>query len=200
MVTSKTNNVGDWANHELSFLIPVKWERWTRAAIGRLKGWAWYRRTISWMSTTAAVSRTEVLGIPTLRAEFVRPQSVWLQEGEADLGAKQTLLRVDAEVFTALYAGQQAAMHPLIEVSARDFAGIGEPDSRATPAEWARLLRLELESKKPPGKNARREFRIARALALDLLGNPSLIAADQTDDQVSREANLMIACPSHCTR
>ena len=86
---------------------------------------------------------------------------------------------MDAEVYTALHAGQSATTYPLIEISARDFAGIGEPDSRANPAEWAEILRSELDSKKDTKRGFWRQCRIARALALELLGNPSVTAADR---------------------
>jgi hypothetical protein len=179
-VTSKTNNIGDWAKYELSFLIPVKWERWkpeTRQwnleGVGVVPAFTFVDGTI------AAISRTEVLGIPTLHARFVRPSSVWLEAGTDDLDAKQTVLRVDAEVYAALHAGQSATTYPLVEISERDFAGIGEPGSRADPAEWARVLRSERDSKRDTKAEHPRDFAIARALALELLGNPSLTAPDR---------------------
>ncbi len=185
-VTSRTNNVGDWANYELSFLIPVKWQyekepntnNWVVEGVGLVPA------CIFVDTTTAAVSRTEVLGIPTLRAEFVKPQSVWLQEGETDLSAKQTLLRVETEVFTALRAGQQAAMYPLVEISERDFAGIGEPTSLVNPEDWANILTGELNGKNTVKRERWMDLKIARALALELLGNRSLTAIDPTDDRM----------------
>ena len=114
--------------------------------------------------------RSEVLGIPTSCAKFVLPESVWLRGGEEELGSKQTVLRVDAEVVPALGAGQQTAMHTVVEVSARDVE-IGEPASLAARAEWAKTLRLELGTKKGTRAKFPRECRIARALALELLGN-----------------------------
>ena len=84
-VTSKTNNIGDWAKYELSFLIPVKWERevtpnkWACEGLGLVPAFTFVDGTI------AAISRTEVLGIPTLHAKFVKPPSVWLEEGNRTL-------------------------------------------------------------------------------------------------------------------
>ena len=178
-VTSGTNNVGDWAKYALSFLIPVKRERqkdreWEVEATGLVPACIFVDTTV------AAVSRTEVLGIPTIRAEFVRPPTVWLQEGQDDLEAKQTLLRVDTEVFTALHQGQQAAMNPLIEISSHDFAGIGEPNSLANPSEWAKILKSELAKKYATKREHSYEFQVANALAIELLGGPGLIPADQS--------------------
>src|SRR6185369_13893498 len=101
-VTSGTNNVGDWAKYELSFLIPVKWEkehedgRWTVKGVGLFPAFSFVD------NAPAAVSRSEVLGIPTNRAAFVSPENVWLKEADTDLGVKQTLVRMDIEVFPAI--------------------------------------------------------------------------------------------------
>jgi hypothetical protein len=186
-VTSKTNNIGDWAKYELSFLIPVKWES-EQSGKPRLEGVGLVPAFTLVDGTIAAISRNEVLGIPTLHARFVRPSSVWLEEGKEDLDTRQTLLRVDAEVYTALHAGQSAAIYPLIEISARDFAGIGEPDSRANPSEWAEVLRSEKASKKNTRHAHRDQMEIARALALELLGNPSLTTCDRDNRRRERPA------------
>jgi len=187
-VTSGTNNVGDWAKYELSFLIPVKWEkehedgRWTVKGVGLFPAFSFVD------NAPAAVSRSEVLGIPTNRAAFVSPENVWLKEADTDLGVKQTLVRMDIEVFPAIGVGQQAAMHPVVEIIARDNdAGIGDPASRATPLEWAEILRSELEAKKAIRRVSKKECKTARALALELLGNKipvSLFALKQVRDVV----------------
>jgi len=177
-VTSQTNNIGDWAKYELSFLIPVKWES-EQSGEFKLEGVGLVPAFTFVDGTIAAISRNEVLGIPTLHAKFVRPPSVWLEEGREDLDTNQTLLQVDAEVYTALHAGQSAATYPLIEISARDFAGIGGPDSRATPPEWAEVLRSERSSKRTTKFDHPVQTEIARALALELLGNPSLTTRER---------------------
>lgn len=179
-VTSSTNNVGDWAKYELSFLIPVKLQHKTKSG-SEVAGVGVVPVCIFVDTTIAAVSRTEILGIPTFRAEFERPGSVWLEEGKMDLQAKQTLLRVNTEVFTALREGQQAAVHPLIEISARDFAGIGEPDSLTNPDTWASILGSELESKNKIKDERHYEFRVARALAMEVLASPDLVPGARTD-------------------
>ena len=170
-VTSKTNNIGDWAKHELSMLIPVKLEReedkdWKVIGVGLVPAFSFVNDTI------AAVSRAEVHGIPTTRATFVRPESVWLGTGETDVGGPQVTLRLEAEVIPALGVGQKTIMRPVIEISQRDSgAGIGEASSHATPAEWAKTLLEELDAKKRTKKTRRSDCNIARALALELLGN-----------------------------
>jgi hypothetical protein len=176
-VTSKTNDIGDWAKYELSFLIPVKFEckpeggEWEIQGVGLLPAYNFVD------DSTAALSRSEVLGIPTLRANFMRPESVWLQEGETDLTANQTVLRVDSEVFTAFHVGQKAAILPLVEI--RSMALDQDPagwKSQANPGERAESLRLELGTKNGTAAVHRDEYNLARSLSLEILGNRAPIA------------------------
>jgi hypothetical protein len=171
-VTSKTNNIGDWAKYELSFLIPVKLERqaangdWNVEGVGLVPAFSFMDDSVG------AVSRVEVLGIPTISATFVRPESVWLAEGEPSSRAMQTLLRLDAEVIPALGVGQPASMHAVLEIRGHDDGtGLGDAGSRTTPFEWAEALRLELGTKNGVKTAFPDKCKVARALALELLGN-----------------------------
>jgi len=184
-VTSKTNDVGDWANYELSFLIPVKFEsrEWQKPPEGRPKdeadNRAWDTEGVGLVPVctfvddiTAAISRTEVLGIQTLRADFVRPASAWLEDETKTSSDKQTLLQVKAEVFTALHAGQKASIQPLFEISLKDdSATFGKWDSRVNPENWAELQRSELKTKNARALLYPDEYSDARSLALEILGN-----------------------------
>ena len=80
-VTSTTNNVGDWADLELSFLVPVKRQRqtnvakedsWQTVGVGLVPAFTYVDNTI------AAVARSEVLGIPTTKARFPETPKMWL--------------------------------------------------------------------------------------------------------------------------
>jgi len=171
-VTSKTNNIGDWAKYELSFLIPVKFERRTADGQWKMKGVGLVPAFSFMDDSIGAVSRVEVLGIPTISATFVRPESVWLAEGEPSSRAMQTLLRLDAEVIPALDVGQPTSMHPILEIRGHDdCTGLGDAGSRTTPMEWAEALRLELGTKKAVKATFGDDCKVARALALELLGN-----------------------------
>lgn len=176
-VTSKTNDVGDWAKYELSFLIPVKFEcqseggKWEVQGVGLVPAYSFVD------DSAAAVARTEVQGIPTLRANFKRPENVWLQEGEANFGSRQTVLRVDSEVFTAFHVGQQAVIEPILEISARDDGSTaGQWDSQVNPATWAELQRLELGTKNGAAVVNPEKYNLVRSLALEILGNRVPIA------------------------
>jgi hypothetical protein len=188
-VVSKTNNVGDWAKYQLEFMVPVKWQRmrdaewdrkgpdgkpvkengnWETMGVGLVPAFTFADNCIT------AMSLMEIQGIAAGTATFVRPESVWLgEEGETD--PTQTLLRVNVEVLTALGAGQKAAQQPVIEISRDDpNAGLGTaPD---TAWKWAEALRLELGTKKGTKQQYFEELKIARALALEVLGNQTPVS------------------------
>ncbi len=172
-VKSKTNNVGNWAKYELSFLIPVYWERlvegqWTIIGVGVVPAYSFVDDCI------AAISRIEVQGLDVMTANFVRPESVWLSpEGELSADPQQTLLRVEAEVFVG--AAQKSSVQPVIDISRGAVdAGLGNaPDS---PWHWAEQLRDELGAKKATKLDFPDDLRVARALALEFLGNQTPVS------------------------
>lgn len=171
-VVSKSNNVGDWAKYEMSFKIPVRWQRqsindpnahWETVGVGLVPVFTLADNCIT------AFSRQEIQGIATGTANFVRPESVWL--GGADQGnPAQTLLRVDVELLPALGEGQLATFQPVVEISRGDQdCGLGAaPD---TAWKWAEDLRHELGMKKAMKQQFCSELKIARALSLQLLGD-----------------------------
>lgn len=171
-VVSKSNNVGDWAKYEMSFKIPVRWQRqsttdpnapWETVGVGLVPVFTLADNCIT------AFSRQEIQGIATGTANFVRPESVWL--GAADQGnPAQTLLRVDVELLPALGEGQLATFQPVVEISRGDQdCGLGAaPD---TAWKWAEDLRHELGMKKAMKQQYCEQLKIARALSLQLLGD-----------------------------
>ena len=171
-VASQTNNVGNWVKYELTFLIPVKWQRlvqgvWTTAGVGMVPAYYFVDDCV------AAISRFEVQGIDASTATFLRPESIWLNEaGTQAPNPSQTLLRVEAEVLEALGEGQQTTTQPVVEINAEDpFGGLRPTDAPDSPWKWAEDLRLELGAKKATKTQYPAELRIARSLALELLGN-----------------------------
>ncbi|HEY4359778.1 MAG TPA: hypothetical protein VGN17_02360 [Bryobacteraceae bacterium] len=168
-VVSKSDNVGDWAKYELAFNIPVKFERkgkdgeWNVEGVGLVPAFTMVDDCV------AAISRLEVQGIAATTANFVIPESVWLKDGESVDGT-QSLLRVDAEIVSA--AGQKSAMQTVIEISEREAnAGLGDTQSFDVPYQWAETLRLELGTKKATKAAHPMDCKVARQLALELLGN-----------------------------
>ena len=176
-VTSATNNVGDWARFELSFLVPVCWERetspnrWVTEGVGVVPAYFFVDDCI------ATASRFEVQGIDARTANFVQPGSVWMSDQAEEDDPRQTLLRMDAEVWTALESGQQAMVQPLVEiVQNEDNAGLGRLAAQDKAFAWAEALRLELGTKKGAKALFPQHAKVARALALELLGNQAPLA------------------------
>jgi hypothetical protein len=170
-VTSLTNNVGNWTKYQLSFMIPVEFQRmnnsgnWEIAGVGLISALSFVDNCI------AAIARQEVQGFEATVANFSRPESVWLSdEGEFSANPEQTLLRVDAEVWSALGQGQKATIQPIIEISEGvPDAGLG--DAPDPSWRWAESLRSELLAKKLTKAQDPVDLQIGRALALELLGN-----------------------------
>jgi len=183
-VTSGTNNVGDWAQYELAFMIPVKLEKWIGQDLWETAGVGMVPAFTMMDDCVPTISRVEVQGIDARTASFLRPESVWLSGANAEFGInpKQTLLRVDAEVFPAFDQGQKASVQPVIEISMHDAdAGFTDTGSEDAPWKWAEVLRGEQGPQNSikedffvkPGaelKSPRESLRVARAVALERRG------------------------------
>ncbi len=149
-VTSTTNNIGDWADCELAFLVPVKRERqnvangtWELCGVGLVPVFTFVDNTV------AAAARSEVLGISTTRATFVRPQNVWFEAGGATSGTRQNLLEMSAEVLPVVGEGQRSEMRKLVELDLGVMGeDVDEAEWRVTADAWSALLRKELHRKK----------------------------------------------------
>lgn len=170
-VTSMTNNVGDWTKYQMSFMIPVEFQRmteqgeWKMVSTGMVPAFSFVD------NCTAAIARLEVQGFQATVANFLKPESVWLSE-ESEFGdhPQQTLLRVDAEVWPALGMGQKATILPVVEIGEGEpQAGLGDAPDAAW--RWAQHLRAELLAKKRIKCRFAKDLKIGRALALELLGN-----------------------------
>ncbi len=170
-VLSTTNNIGDWTKYQLSFMIPVQFERcnaqggWELVGVGLVPAFSFVDNCI------AAIARLEVQGFEATVANFFKPESVWLSD-EVDLSDNppQTLLRVDTEVWPAIGEGQKAVVQPIIEIRQGE-PGAGLGDAPDAPWRWAEELYAELQAKKQAKADRPKAMKIARALALELLGN-----------------------------
>jgi hypothetical protein len=181
-VTSKTNNIGDWADYGLSFCVPVKQYRlkekggktlppndpdnWELCGVGLVPAFSYVD------DTTAAVARIEVLGIPTTRAAFVSPENAWMSEGGSDTQAPQEVLRVDAEVLPAVGVGQGSRMQTIVDVTLHAPAmSASKLDARLLQERWGSILQHELERRKRAKHEKKAHLKNARAMAIELLGN-----------------------------
>lgn len=172
-VTSTSNNVGDWTKYQMSFMIPVQFERanptatdgWEIVGVGLVSAFSFVD------NCTAAIARLEVQGFEATVANFFKPESVWLSDEVAlSENPPQTLLRVDSEVWPAIGEGQKAVVLPVVEIcQGLPDAGLGTaPDA---PWRWSEQLTRELDAKKQLKALKSRDLQIARALSLEMLGN-----------------------------
>ncbi len=171
-VTSRTNNVGDWADTELSFLIPVK--RYTTDPSGarQLRGVGLVPAFTYVDNVTAALAGSEVLGIPTTSARFIEAESSWMSEEGPSSDAHQALLRVDAEILPAVGEGERTQKRTIVEiVGGTPAAHKDELAWRNTGERWGSILREELHRKKQTAQRHAPAMDDMRALALELLGN-----------------------------
>jgi hypothetical protein len=176
-VVSDSNNVGNWTKYQLSFMIPVEFQRkgkdgnWNIAGIGLIPAFSFVDNCI------AAIARFEVQGFQATVANITCPNSVWMSDQvDATTDPQQSLLRLDTEVWSAFGQAQKATIQPIIEISQGDpNAGLGTgPDSAWR---WSESLRAELLEKKDLKANVPNALKIGRALALEILGNQMPVTA-----------------------
>ena len=125
-------------------------------------------------NTVAAAARSEVLGIATTRATFLRPQNVWFEAGGATSGTRQKLLEMSAEILPVVGEGQRSEMRKLVEVDLGVMGDdVDEADWRVTADAWSALLRKELHRKKNVEADAgtNQSLQDMLALALEPLAN-----------------------------
>jgi hypothetical protein len=172
-IASTSNNVGDWTKYQLSFMIPVRFEHETAPGVWELIGVGLVPAFSFVDNCIAAIARLEVQGFEAAVANFYKPESVWLSdEVQLSDNPKQTLLRVDTEVWPAIGEGQKAIIEPVIEIcQGEPEAGLGNVPDAAW--KWSSILCSELRAKKriKAYPEDAHNFKTARALALELLGN-----------------------------
>lgn len=167
-VTSATNNIGDWADSGLSFMIPVR--RYKKGhegpvGVGLVPAFSYVD------NVTSALARAEVQGIPTVFASFVEAESSWMSEDGPSPTVRQTLLRVDAEVLPVIGEGEKTEKRTIVEI-------VGGPPVDASGMAWRNadvrfsgILRQELQRKKETAADHHEDMEGGRALALELLAN-----------------------------
>ena len=130
-VKSKSNNVGNWARYDLSFLVPVLWEyggyqdQWEVLGVGVLPAFNFVD------DSAAAISRREVQGIPTVNGKFIRPEVGWMDDNLADFSRPQSLLQVQTELIPALGVGQQSQTFTIIDIISQNHPRTVEPEQHS---------------------------------------------------------------------
>ncbi|MBL8983768.1 MAG: hypothetical protein JNL26_16390 [Gemmatimonadetes bacterium] len=168
-VSSTSDNIGDWAGYELSFLVPVRRERrvgdsWELVGVGVVPAFTFVD------NPTAAAANAEVLGIPTSNATFTVPENNWMSSDGPAREAVQPLLGLEAEVLPVVGRGERSQRRSILSIEAGRVAELTDVlEWRVLADEWARVLTSELARKKALKEMP--EMDVARALSLELLGN-----------------------------
>lgn len=168
-MSSETNNIGWWAEREVTFSLPVKWYAKRPGAdallsLGLVSPFAFANRS------TAAITGREVDGRPILHATISSPGDVWL----ADAGptAERHLLTLSTEVLPSLFLGQQAEERTVLEIHQSDV--LTPDDARgwqAIAAQWGQTLLRDHRAKVTKKRDHPEGFACLKALALELLAN-----------------------------
>ncbi|MDI1430393.1 hypothetical protein [Polyangium sorediatum] len=160
-VGSETNNVGVWTDRDVEILLPVLWY-----FNGELRGGAMIPIFSYANRATAAISASEVSGIPTLPATLASPPDRWMDHAGPSPKTPQPLLTVVAEVLPAVGYGQKAEQQPVIEIIQGATTPPAPTSSFLLNESLPHLLQQEHKRKVSTANELRTELEMARALAL----------------------------------
>ncbi len=170
-MTSASNDIGEWASYEVSFLIPVRREEkiqgeWKVKGVGAVPAFTYVD------NATATASNNEVLGIPTVNAVLDVPDTRWMDLDGPSNEVLQSLLDVQAEVLPVIGAGEKSQRRNILNVSqGRPSELVGEEEWRAIADSWGDLLKSELKRKQDLSTGNWHLMKRAEALAIEVLGN-----------------------------
>jgi len=161
---SSTNNIGWWAEREVVFAVPVKWYD----DDGKLVSLAMIEPFVYCSSGRAAATDREVNGRASVTATIASPADAWLaQSGPV---ADRRLLRLETEIFPALYLGQKAEQRRLLEIDGLDVLPYNDDVGwNMVAASWGQELVDDLKRKTYLASVQQEEARNAKALALEVL-------------------------------
>jgi hypothetical protein len=166
---SSANNIGWWAEREVSFCVPVKWYRGDE-----LISVAMVAPFVYANNGRAVITDREVNGRPSIAATIDSPDDVWLtSSGPAK--ARQ-FLRLDTEAFPALHLGQKGQQCTLLEIDERDVLPYNDDVGwRMVAQSWGKTLVDDLKRKTEERLASADAVQDAKALALELLAHEAPI-------------------------
>jgi hypothetical protein len=167
-MSSDTNNIGWWAEREVTFSIPVKWYAKQEGKQQELMSLALVSPFAFANSSTAAIIGREIDGRPIVHASIASPGDPWLDTSGPD--AERHLLRLATEVLPALYLGQKAEERPVLEVYQADLQpSRGKEAWQAIATEWGATLLNDHRRKLHCKKSHAEELLDLKALTTELL-------------------------------
>ncbi|MFO0630211.1 MAG: acetoacetate decarboxylase family protein [Polyangiales bacterium] len=158
-VSSDTNNIGWWADRDVSFFVPMKWYVFEGGAPTGEADRAPYRNhpgarlhqavlvpVFAYAnSTTAAISMSEVSGAPMMQAAIVCPDGPWLESSGPSEAITRRLMDLSTTVLPVLGEGQGAEVRRLIEITDGLVAPRGDDETwRRISEGWGETLRREV--------------------------------------------------------
>jgi hypothetical protein len=167
---SSSNDIGWWADREVSFCLPVKWYRRDADGKEELVGVAMVAPFVFSNNGRAVISDREVNGRPSVKADITSPQDPWL--GNSGPNQPRRYLQLSTEVFPALGYGAKAEPRTLLEIDADDV--LAWEDSvgwRLVGEHWGPLLVRDLARKHGVARQQADEVAAAKALALEVLAH-----------------------------
>ncbi|MCK6551030.1 acetoacetate decarboxylase family protein [Myxococcota bacterium] len=172
-MASGSNNIGWWADRDLVFYVPVCWYEGRDPADRRLRSVALVPAYSYANSTTAAITGSEVSGIPMLKVSLDSPPDHWMRDAGLSAHAKQSFLQMTSSVLPALLEGQGIEKRLLLEI--RDGLPLADRDDttwRHIADDWGRTLKQELARLRATPDDA---IEAGRLLALEVLASSAPI-------------------------
>ena len=166
---SSANNIGWWAEREVSFCVPVKWYR-----DGELVSTAMVAPFVYASNDRAVITDREVNGRPSVAATIDCPRDVWL--GSSGPDQPRRFLHMETEAFPALHLGQKGQRRTLLEIDERDVLPYNDDVGwRMVADSWGETLVDDLKRKTAQRLAEADAVRNVKALALELLAHEAPI-------------------------
>ena len=165
---SSTNNIGWWAEREVSFCVPVKWYTHEDGS-ENLISMALIEPFVYADSGRAVITDREVNGRSSVHANIFSPHDAWNSEGPA--GTRKAL-KMETEIFSAVNTGQKSAMGALLEIDEGDVFERGDGTGWGTVRDgWGSDAAEDLKRKTRLSFAQETEVISAKSLALEILAH-----------------------------
>jgi hypothetical protein len=147
---SETNNLGWWADKDVSFCVPVKVYQQKGEKKKELISLALIAPFAYANSGRAVITDREVNGRHASKANITCPPDAWL--GPRGPCSDRHMLQLETQVFPALNVGQRSEMRTLLEITAEDPAKSEDIRNRLIAETWdPRVFDEEARLNEDPG-------------------------------------------------
>lgn len=182
-VSSDVNDIGWWADRDVTFYVPVLWyavdDDAARDEHGVPAENARRLRSVALVpifsyanSTTAAITSSEVSGTPVMKAAIDAPPGTWLAPGGPGDATTQPLLRLSTTVLPVLGEGQGAEERLLVSIEDGSvLPSYEKADWRRITETWGKTVKEDLASMWRAKAEHPDDAEAGLSLALELLAN-----------------------------